>query len=236
MNYLKFNDFDKNDLVESKFKGKKWKGRFATIIDNVLSENECEYLIKYIEQQNMLKATLNNGTLDETKRNCLRLMIDDKILGKILYERIKDFVPNEPYIARYNPLKDNCTHPKWKKELNERLRFLKYENGHFMDDHRDGIFNRIYAASEGEKEDKCMDDFDMSFYTTMFYLNEGFEGGETIFLKRSKNKEEDDKIYVKPKIGRCLIFQHNLRHKANVLSGDIPKYAIRSDVMFSNDK
>merc|ERR1712070_256039 len=52
--------------------------------------------------------------------------------------------------------------------LNETLRFCKYKPGDFFRKHCDACFTK----SEDE----------MSFFTCMFYLNGGFQGGATRFV------------------------------------------------------
>ena len=55
----------------------------------------------------------------------------------------------------------------------------------------------------------------------MVYLNEGFEGGETVF----------EGVSITPTLGMAPVFEHKLRHEgAAVTSGR--KYVLRSDVMF----
>lgn len=62
--------------------------------------------------------------------------------------------------------------------------------------------------------------------TIQLYLNQGAEGGETTFL-------EGDGLKVIPKTGGVLLFEHRIEHEGSeVLSG--VKYAIRSDIMYSD--
>lgn len=97
--------------------------------------------------------------------------------------------------------------------LNERFRFYKYSKGQRFKMHKDGAFVRGIG--------------DTSIYTFIIYLNENYEGGTTDFQERS--------ISIKPKTGSALVFSHPLRHEGTViLSGT--KYAIRSDVMYINEK
>jgi predicted 2-oxoglutarate/Fe(II)-dependent dioxygenase YbiX len=95
-----------------------------------------------------------------------------------------------------------------------RLRFLKYSSGQEFKPHFDGS----YVRDNGER----------SYWTLMLYLNEGCEGGSTAFL----STHTDEKVEVTPRVGRVLIFQHDLYHSGEpVVSGW--KYAMRTDVMFS---
>lgn len=91
--------------------------------------------------------------------------------------------------------------------LNERFRFYRYDPGQQFATHMDGSFVR----QNGER----------SLLTFMVYLNDAFEGGETVIIETT----------VKPQKGMALIFQHALVHEgAVVISGR--KYVLRSDVMY----
>jgi len=57
----------------------------------------------------------------------------------------------------------------------------------------------------------------------MVYLNEGFEGGETLFLQ--------PKTVIVPRTGMALFFQHPILHEGCELTRGV-KYVLRSDVMY----
>jgi len=79
--------------------------------------------------------------------------------------------------------------------------------------------------------------------TLIIYLNEGFEGGETIFFPEGKPQYYSkpntvEEYIVVPKTGMAILFFHNgvlsPRHEgAALLDSDKYKYIIRSDVMFT---
>ena len=70
-----------------------------------------------------------------------------------------------------------------------------------------------YQRSNGEQ----------SLLTFMLYLNEDFEGGETLF---------QNGVIIRPQTGMILVFRHTLYHEgAAVTRGR--KYVLRSDIMFS---
>ena len=140
--------------------------------------------------------------------------------------------------------------PKCRKVLNcnERLRFLKYDDGEYFKPHYDGAYTR----SNGET----------SHLTVLLYLNDTFTGGETTLLnseffgtkddewqpifkdKWEKRAKQDGKcvtlgkknhIAVKPRKGSVLLFQHDVFHEGSkLISGT--KYLIRTDVMYSSKK
>eukprot|EP01080_Neovahlkampfia_damariscottae_P007274 gene7274-11592_t len=141
------------------------KEKNACVLLNVLSQIECEHYIKETEiigYENLLGY-------DPRYRSNKRIIISDSKLSSLLFERIKEFVP-EIY-------EQEDSGKKWRlKELNERFRFCRYfENQHFSP-HYDGHF---------EKNSK-----ERSFFTFMIYLNEPKEGGATNFLESPKNSEK----------------------------------------------
>jgi hypothetical protein len=62
-----------------------------------------------------------------------------------------------------------------------------------------------------------------SLVTLVFYLNDGFEGGETDFPELDRR--------IAPRAGRALLFQHRILHEATeVRSGE--KLVLRTDVLY----
>jgi Rps23 Pro-64 3,4-dihydroxylase Tpa1-like proline 4-hydroxylase len=115
---------------------------------------------------------------------------------------------------------------------NERVRFCRYVEGQFFGAHNDAFFSR----SQDER----------SFLTFMIYLNgaedpvveeaKGFKGGATNFLKViDRNVADRVTARIDPEVGSILVFQHNMLHEGELLSGG-RKYIMRSDVMYKKNK
>jgi prolyl 4-hydroxylase len=192
------------------------RDHFAIVIDNVLSEQECSDWIRITEAAGYGGALVNIGggrqqRMDDV-RNSSRCIVDDVERAGEIWNRVKDFVPVErkPDKMGFGP---------WKpKEVNERLRFLRYDPGEFFAPHYDGAFKRESGSSAG----------DISKITLQLYLNDGFEGGSTRFFD-----QQTDYFYdVVPKTGSVLLFDHPMLHSGEpVVKGR--KYAVRSDIMFT---
>lgn len=170
-------------------------------ITDFLSTDECDSLIQLTESIGYADAPINSAdggaAVVKGIRNNDRVILDDADRAATLWERFKDYCPK--FYKGYSVV-----------GLNERFRFYRYDRGHFFRWHADGSFRR----ENGEQ----------SRLTFMVYLNDEFDGGETLF--------EDVTIEVKR--GMALIFAHGYLHEGGeVLSGR--KYVLRTDVMYSAD-
>ena len=129
-------DFKTTDLPE-------YKGLYATVLDNVFTEQACHTLINMAEstthgEWEEAMVNIGNGkqrTIKDT-RDCGRIIWDDSDMVATIWARIKDQVPeiltlkNQSHITGYGPVRRNET---WKmSRLNERMRFLKYQEGQYF--------------------------------------------------------------------------------------------------------
>jgi hypothetical protein len=174
---------------------------FTLEVDDVLSLAECQQLIERIDELGPQIATVNTlgrASVAEEMRNNERVIFDDPDLAARQFEAVKDQLPAWHLDRKI-------------KGANERFRCYRYQPGMRFKAHADGPFRR------NERE--------MSFYTMLVYLNDGFEGGATVFL-------EGEEQAIKPKPGCTLLFQHPLLHEgAEVTSG--VKYVARTDILYS---
>ena len=198
--------------------------KFAIILDNVFTKEECDNLVKLSEEipENYEVAKISyddEQILDTSYRNNQRWLNFDKKLAETFFEKIKSYIPIE---FEGNPV--SC--------LNERLSFLKYSPGHssfgtinpfrgeYFKAHQDGYYIRP-------------DNSEISYITVQIYLNDLKEedGGSTTFIKDTYNKIYQDYSVI-PKVGRVLLFEHELEHEGSILKNGL-KYCIRTDVMYS---
>ncbi len=168
------------------------------LVERALSPGEAAGMVRDAERRGFRVAPITVGPgrfmMRPDIRNNLRVMWDDEPLAARLWERVRSSLPART--GRWRAL-----------GLNERFRVYRYEVGQRFAWHRDGAFQR--NAEE------------QSFYSLLFYLNEGFAGGATEFADRASA----------PRTGLALAFLHPLRHQgAEVTSG--VKYVLRTDVMF----
>lgn len=204
-----------------------WEGpnRFAIVIHNVFTPEECQALINRSEEYGYEEALVNIGGGRQLKmddvRSSDRSIIDDPIFAEEMWSRIRKATNDDPRLLS----------PQWTKAsigkfravgLNERLRFLRYDKGNFFAPHMDGCYIRRNEVGEDRSGER-------SLVTCQLYLNDGFEGGATRFLDFNDYQGFD----VMPKTGSVLLFDHCLNHEGSTLIKG-RKYAIRTDVMYTN--
>lgn len=177
----------------------------ATLFSNALDPIFCDNLIKKLETKPWTKATIigENGSqvLNENIRLCSRYMEIDHDFSEKVFEIIRDHLPNELCSLEL-------------RGLNPMFRYLRYEPGHYFNRH----YDQEYTDANGN----------VSLMTVQIYLNDAFEGGETIFYQ-----DDSYEIYRHcPKKGDILLFEQSLEHAGSIVRKGI-KYAVRTDVMFS---
>ncbi|TAE67729.1 MAG: oxidoreductase, 2OG-Fe(II) oxygenase [Bacteroidetes bacterium] len=164
------------------------------VIENFFSDEECQKYIDLSENLGYEVANIDTGKIVLEVRNNERVFYKSEDLAQEIYGRAKPHLPSKIGNSQL------CG-------LNELFRFYKYQKGHRFKGHQDGNFIR--------------NETEASYLTFMIYLNEGYEGGHTIFREHN----------ITPKKGMALIFHHKLYHEGDeVLSGI--KYVLRSDVMY----
>jgi len=196
----------------------------AFLLRNVLSETECEALIKATEDLGYTEAPistgLNSAVMALDVRNNKRVMwaADDETLEEI-WRRVQEHLP-QSIITRLGG--------EWRlvqgaRGLNERLRFYRYEEGERFEPHYDGCFPRSSSCQ--------------SHLTFIVYLNGGLDGGETTFFPNSWKPSKKNCVRVNPTTGTALLFFHQgqlspLHEGSEHRSKGKFKYAMRSDVMY----
>lgn len=129
-------DFSKTSLPE-------YDGLYATIIDNALSEAECNALIRAAEahaggkwEQAMVNVGGGRQRLISDVRDCGRIIWDDDVVMGKIWSRISSLVPelgsieNAAHVTGYGPVKRGEKYQMTR--LNERMRFLKYGSGQYF--------------------------------------------------------------------------------------------------------
>ena len=177
------------------------KAPLVWTVDDALSTVDCDAYIARIEKTHDAEVAPIVGhdgqpEVDVAVRNNTRVMWDDESEANALLARVAKSVPPELLgmkLAGANP----------------RLRLYRYASGQKHGAHWD----TVVELADGVK----------SLLTLVFYLNDGFEGGETEFPELEKN--------VVPSKGRALLFQHRILHEATPVRAGV-KYVLRTDVLY----
>lgn len=127
------------------------------LIDNFLSDEECDELIAKSEGIGFAEAKVNvdgGQTIMKMIRDNERILYEDPTYATVFWERLKAYI--KPEIGNSYAI-----------GLNELFRFYKYSPGQRFKMHRDGRYER--------------NETEFSYYTFMIYLNDDYEGGQTKF-------------------------------------------------------
>merc|ERR1712224_475380 len=156
----------------------------AIVIDNLFSKDECDDLIARVENHpsGFMKALVNMGGGNQINisdiRNNDRCIIDDRMTAALIWQRIESACSLVDEEMSKSLRLEKLRKLSWVKRethavgLNERLRFLRYDQGTYFTSHQDGSYvrsNELGRERRGER----------SYITCQLYLNEGFEGGST---------------------------------------------------------
>ena len=176
---------------------------YVAFVEDALPAEVCDALVARIEAESPALAPINvagGAVVDTRVRNNERVMFDDVALAADLFARTRAFVPETLEEARL-------------VGYNERFRGYRYRNGQRFAPHFDGAYYRPRTARGREG----------SQVTVLFYLNEGFSGGETRLI--------DYEVTIAPKRGSVLFFEHAMLHEGCPVTAGT-KYVLRSDAMY----
>lgn len=173
-------------------------------VDDALPTDLCA---AYIDRMQRSPAEIANivgpdgkPVIEPATRNNTRVMWDDRAEAESLLDRVRTHVP-----ARLSGLALAGANP--------RLRLYRYGPGERHGAHWDTVV-------------ELADDV-RSLLTLVFYLNDGFVGGDTDFVELGTR--------VAPRTGRALLFQHRVMHRAcEVTNGE--KFVLRTDVLYRPDR
>ena len=190
-------------------------------IEDFLTKEETQNLIFFSENKSYQEATVSlksGAKMMKNIRNNERLIYEDEQLAQKYWEKLRDFCP--AFIDEIVKDETKNVQPTYKAtRLNPTFRFYKYESNQRFKKHIDG---RVQLEKEGKKYE--------SRITCMIYLNDDFEGGQTVF----DYKNEDNQIKVieiQPKTGMALCFFHEIKHEGKPVP-EGTKYVLRSDILF----
>jgi len=125
--------------------------------------------------------------------------------------------------------------------LNARFRFYRYDQGDFFKPHSDGSWTGSRVINGKLVADAYPGQ--LSQYTYLLFLNDGYEGGRTQFLVRKSDPtgpaashNDINLVEIRTPKGAALCFPHGF-HPLHCIHSSEPiasgqKYIIRSDILF----
>ncbi|CUA73300.1 hypothetical protein RSOLAG22IIIB_05248 [Rhizoctonia solani] len=211
-----------------------YKHKFAMVIDNVLTPDDCARYLAKVQSQKAWEpagvgASVTAKTVDASYRHSSRILFDDEALADEMFQKLRPYLDEIAYLGLTQP----SVHPPVRLVgLNPRLRFLKYEPGQFFHTHCDGTYSNPEQTQT-------------SYFTLQLYLAEApnLQGGATRFWKMGDVRSEGRKTRprmpplrtwadVEPRTGRALIFeQRGLAHSGERVVEGV-KLTVRTDFMF----
>ncbi len=184
-----------------------WLNDYMFTVSDFISSKECDTHIAMSEEIGFEEAlvTTERGAIRAADlRNNDRVMFKSEEIANWLWGLAEEFVPVEFEGRRA-------------VGINELIRFYRYDVNQQFKWHQDFPYER----DNGQK----------SYLTLLIYLNDAFEGGETLF-DDSCSEESFDDVVVIPQPGMALFFEHSTYHKGEVVT-EGTKYVMRTDVMYS---
>lgn len=203
-------------------------------LSNVLSSEECQWLLSQTDQQNWLPANTygKQKDFDITKETpqSHRLSIYNPVLAYVLFNRIAGLIPNIKEFNQPLPLMANEL-PVWiAKSINPLFRYIKYEKEHSLVAHYDDT----YEYNQYKK----------TLLTMIIYLDNS--QAQTRFIVDSQeNKKDSEKNFsdwnrgafpeevllsIPAKQGDLILFDHRILHDAT--APELIKHVLRTDVVF----
>jgi predicted 2-oxoglutarate/Fe(II)-dependent dioxygenase YbiX len=177
-------------------------------VSGLLTPEECQELIARGEGIGFEPAevrTYSGPQMRKDIRNNDRIAFVDPTLAADLWSRTRPFVPRELEGGKA-------------VGLDENFRYYRYDVGQRFKPHMDGEVARTPSLR--------------SRLSCLFYLNGGFEGGETVFYAKQKiDGVRGQEAVVVPQAGDALFFLHEWWHEGRPLIAG-RKYVLRSDVFY----
>eukprot|EP01130_Rhizamoeba_saxonica_P018230 TRINITY_DN9056_c0_g1_i1.p1 TRINITY_DN9056_c0_g1~~TRINITY_DN9056_c0_g1_i1.p1 ORF type:complete len:477 (-),score=106.42 TRINITY_DN9056_c0_g1_i1:44-1474(-) len=199
----------------------------AFTLQGVLSKSECVQMIKASEAMGYIPDEPSaSGIVRSILANHFQWVVDEE-MNEIVYNRMKPYLPS-------------MLDGKFIQGINRRWRLYRYYPGDNYRPHIDGAWPGSGVDEEGNY---VFDDYGdrWSKLTLLFYLNDGFVGGETDFFLPDYHVSGQINVYgVKPAQGNALVFPHgdtpgSLVHEGSAVLEGV-KYIARTEILYSTSK
>lgn len=196
-------------------------GKLAFVIEDALTRAECARLIAVTEALGFRDAAPGINTPPGMRRNKTVHWIAPAPAMAELFRRIAPLLPQELDGRRLSPV------------LSHRINTYRYDRGDEFNLHVDGDWPGFGLSPDGSRMMQWTGTHSM--LTMLLYLNgaeDGLQGGNTTLYDHGELRAS-----VTPRTGRALFFRHGsnrdtVLHAGDRLTGDVPKYVARINVMY----
>lgn len=235
--------FKTNNLPMSFFKDKEIKKTVFNVQNNeiihlsqVLSEEECQWLISQTKNQTWLPANLYgkqkdfDATTDTAQSH--RLSIYNQALAYTLFNRIGRFIKNIKHFNAPMPIiSNNC--PLWTaKSINSLFRYIRYQPGHSLVAHYDDTYqyhlykktlmSMVVYLDNNSAQTRFINDKQVN----LFDCQKDYSDWDSL----AQNNQV--LLNIPAKMGDIILFDHRVLHDAT--SPDTTKHILRSDIVFES--
>jgi 2OG-Fe(II) oxygenase superfamily len=212
----------------------------AGVVDNLLSQTECDELIRFMQLSPSLAPVNYQGNPKNAneKTGSIRTNIWSPELAESIWKKLSPFI--QPLKANELTLTDwwqgDRSRTDWRPvAVSPLMRFMRYENHGKHWPHYDAGF--IYPDNNLR-----------SLMSLVIYLTcHQRQGGETRMLDDKQSAaiwlrdhsdwthqadDSDVRFTCSPQAGRALVFLHRQCHDVAEYTGDDPRIIIRTDIIF----
>jgi prolyl 4-hydroxylase len=175
------------------------------IIENFWDQKVCKDIIDDLNESNLFEK--ENISLKPVTES-LEINLENRNQNRIIYESDELALEIWKDLIQFNRIDSVIRNAKM---INKSFRFYKYSIGQEFLPHTDHPCNPAPNLK--------------SNFSLLIYLNDDFEGGDTIF----------ENIKVKPKQGSAVFFRHEILHSSSKITEGI-KFILRTDVVSEIDK
>eukprot|EP00977_Amphora_coffeiformis_P002260 scaffold426_cov219-Amphora_coffeaeformis.AAC.22 len=171
-------------------------------IEGFLSDQECDSLIALGRAAGLAPSSLQAGRSAEETNDRSTRSSSNTWLGRdvanvtdVIYRRAAKLIKMDASLLQ-KPVGDD--YHQHEHSLAESLQLVRYQKDEQYTAHHDFVYPPAFNRHQPTR-----------FATVLFYLNDDFEGGQTVF-PRAVNAQYHDGITVQPKKGKAVLFYNML--------------------------
>eukprot|EP00005_Dracoamoeba_jomungandri_P000434 CAMPEP_0174251454 /NCGR_PEP_ID=MMETSP0439-20130205/1276_1 /TAXON_ID=0 /ORGANISM="Stereomyxa ramosa, Strain Chinc5" /LENGTH=765 /DNA_ID=CAMNT_0015331777 /DNA_START=130 /DNA_END=2427 /DNA_ORIENTATION=+ len=193
------------------------EGSRVFILDNFLSPEECQH---YISESERVGYNVVKKEFIPDYRNNERLTVNSHELATVFWDRASEMFEQED-LQGVRPYGFD-TAGVWKPNgVDKWFKFSKYPDGSYYRSHMDAIF--------------VLNSEERTIYTLNVFLNDDFEGGNSLFFDRHNETNKNPAFQIEPKAGRAVIFNHDTRHAEELVTKGT-KYVMSTEIVFKRTR